>query len=83
MSTTRSVTPTLAPINANIVNNTSLHLNVGEFPMYTYGTTRTLNCPPAPPRNNKEIRVCHSCRQTYQIELKTAPLKKCGFCANQ
>ena len=82
MSTTRSVTPTLAPINANIVNNIGLHLNVGEFPMYTTNGTSvpTLNCPPAPPRNNKEIRVCFSCRQTYQIELKTAPLKKCGFC---
>jgi hypothetical protein len=78
MSNTRSVTPPLMPINANIIKNVGQHLNHGEFPMYN--KSGTLNCPPAPPRNTKEIRVCHSCRQTYQIELKTAPLKKCGFC---
>jgi len=79
MSTTRSITPVRTFINTNIANNVGLYLNDGEFPMYNNGI---LNCPPAPPRNNKEIRVCYSCHQTYQIVYKTAPIIKCGNCTN-
>lgn len=80
MSTTRSTTPPRLSVITNLVKNIGLYLNTGEFPMYNENGTQ--NCPPAPPPKTKEIRVCHSCRQTYQIEIKTAPLKKCGFCKN-
>lgn len=80
MSTTRSTTPPRLSVVTNLVKNIGEYLDHGEFPMYNEAGKQ--NCPPAPPRNTKEIRVCHSCRQTYQIEIKTAPLKKCGFCKN-
>ena len=83
MSTSRSITPPSlrSTINTNIVRNYSTLLNEKEFPMYSIDGI--LNCPPAPPPKNQEIRVCYSCKQTYQIVQKIAPLKVCGECNNK
>lgn len=72
MQAQRSITPL-----PQLKFNTSEYLNEREFPRYNI--QGQLNCPPAPPRNNQEIRIC-SCTKTYQIEFKQAPLKKCGYC---
>ena len=78
--TMRSITPPRPKINTNIIKDLHLYLNDGEFSIYNeFGD---LNCPPAPPSYYKEVRKC-SCNYTIQIVLKTAPLKKCGYCETQ
>jgi len=75
----RSITPTKIITNIPFSMKYTENLNDNEFPMFDiYGNRK---CPPAPPRNTKEIRIC-SCKQVYQIVLKTSPETKCGNCTH-
>jgi hypothetical protein len=76
MQNSRCITP--PKVNTNIPYIFNENLNDNEFPIYKSDGTKY--CPPAPPRNNKEIRIC-GCKKTYQIVLKTSPTVNCGNCS--
>lgn len=74
----RSVTPVKKQptiiISNDAMENIDLYLNTGEL-LVSKGY-------PAPPRKEKEIRMCVFCKMVYLIVLKTSDKVNCGYCTH-